>query len=288
MDINQLEAFSTIAELQSFSKAAEKLYITQPAISKRIAALENTLDIKLFERFGQKIRLTEAGKVVLVDARDILSKVEDMRQHSDLSKHKIAGKLRIATSHHIGLYRLPAILKQFVHQYPEVQLDMHFTDSEIAYDEISQGLFDLAIATLPLNPNQGIQTIPLWQDELLIMFSQTHEMHQFDNITPDILARYPAVLPDKDTFTRRIIDSVFEVSHIEYQLAFTTNYLETIKVMTETGLGWSILPSIMQNNQLTCHPLPTLKAKRELGAMIHKNKVMTPALNAFLQTLSIK
>lgn len=286
MDTAQLEAFTTAAELQSFSKAAERLHLTQSAVSKRIAGLEADLEIILFERFGQRIQLTEAGKTLLIDAKAILDKVREMQQHSDMSKQTISGKLRIATSHHIGLYRLPNILQRFVKKYPAVQLDMHFTDSEVAYEEVNQGLFDLAIATLPHNPAATIKVTPLWHDELVIMFAKGYAMNQHQSLTANILADYPAILPDEDTFTRRIIDDVFKDSGINYQLAFSTNYLETIKVMVEAGLGWSVLPKIMQNDKLITRPLLNSQPARQLGLMLHKNKVITPALAALLQELS--
>lgn len=286
MDTAQLEAFATVAELQSFSKAAERLHLTQSAVSKRVATLEKDLDVMLFERFGQRIQLSQAGKILLIDAKAILDKVREMQQNSDMSRRIISGKLRIATSHHIGLYRLPSILQDFVKQYPNVQLDMHFTDSEIAYDEVSQGLFDLAIATLPQNPASMITTTSLWHDELVIMFANNHAMNAFDELNAEILADYPAILPDEDTFTRRIIDTVFSDSGINYQLAFTTNYLETIKVMVEAGLGWSVLPKIMLNTALASRPLLAAQPVRELGIMLHKNKVITPTLHAFLSSLT--
>lgn len=285
MDFNQLTAFVTVAQLQSFSKAAEQLHLTQSAISKRIATLETTLDVMLFERFGQRIQLTEAGKTLLVDAKAILDKVGEMQRHSDMAKQVISGKLRIATSHHIGLYRLPAILQDFVKHYPKVQLDMHFTDSEVAYEEVSQGLFDFAIATLPHSPTPMIKTVPLWTDELVVMFAKNHAMYKENKLTATILAQYAAILPEKETFTRRIIDQVFNAHGISYRLAFTTNYLETIKGMVEVGLGWSVLPKIMLSEKLACLPLPDRPVSRQLGMMLHKNKVITPALSALIDLL---
>lgn len=285
MDIGQLTAFITVAQYHSFSKAAEQLHLTQSAVSKRVATLESDLDVALFERFGQRIQLTEAGKTLLTDAREILDKVEQMQQYSDISKVRVAGKLRVATSHHIGLYRLPQILQRFVSEYPDVQLDMKFMDSEIAYEEVSQGALDIAIATLPQTIDTSIITIPLWTDELVIMFSVQHAMNQIKTISPQTLADYPAILPDTGTFTRRIIDNVFANNHIEYQLAFSTNYLETIKVMVAAGLGWSVLPRIMKNTELAWRTLSGSQPQRQLGIIHHKNKIMTPTLQAFINAL---
>ncbi|PID64376.1 MAG: LysR family transcriptional regulator [Gammaproteobacteria bacterium] len=257
MDIGQLQAFVTVAELQSFSKAAQHLHLTQSAVSKRIAALESFVDIALFERFGQRIQLTEAGQVLLLDARAILDKVQDMQRHSESSKKHISGTLRIATSHHIGLYRLPPLLQAFAQRYPAVRLDMHFTDSEKAYEDIGRGRFDLAIATLPQTAEPNIIATPLWQDQLVIMFAQDHAINAVKQPDAAILAEHPAILPDQDTFTRRIIDEVFADSGIRYRLAFTTNYLETIKVMVEAGLGWSVLPKIMLNPALALYIIKT-------------------------------
>lgn len=285
MDTGQLTAFITVAQYHSFSKAAEQLHLTQSAVSKRVATLESDLDVALFERFGQRIQLTEAGKTLLTDAREILDKVEQMQQYSDISKVRVAGKLRVATSHHIGLYRLPQILQRFVSEYPDVQLDMKFMDSEIAYEEVSQGALDIAIATLPQTIDKSIITIPLWTDELVIMFSVQHAMNQIKTISPQTLADYPAILPDTGTFTRRIIDNVFANNHIEYQLAFSTNYLETIKVMVAAGLGWSVLPRIMKNTELAWRTLSGSQPQRQLGIIHHKNKIMTPTLQAFIDAL---
>ena len=285
MDIGQLEAFISVAELQSFSKAAKQFHLTQSAISKRISLLENYLDIALFERFGQRIQLTETGKILLISSREILDKIRDMKNHSDMSKEQISGKLRIATSHHIGLYRLPTILQSFSKKFPNVRLDMHFTDSEIAYGEVGQGLFDLAIATLPKNTNKSVKMTPLWKDELVVMSAKTHPINEHHPLLIKNLAKHSAILPDEGTFTRKIIDSVFKENNIHYQLAFTTNYLETIKVMVEAGLGWSVLPKIMLNESLTHCQLPLAQPIRILGTMIHKNKIITPALEAFLKEL---
>ena len=124
MDIAALKAFIAVAENSSFSLAAEQLFLTQPAISKRVSALENELEVRLFDRIGRGVSLTEAGQALLPRARGILLDLEDsVRALSNLSG-EVHGTLRFGTSHHIGLHRLPPVLKKFVHVYPEVRLDI--------------------------------------------------------------------------------------------------------------------------------------------------------------------
>ncbi|BBI62424.1 hypothetical protein HSBAA_37300 [Vreelandella sulfidaeris] len=148
MDTQSLQAFLAVAETQSFSRAAEQLYLTQPAVSKRIATLESQVGARLFDRIGRRIALTEAGNVLLPQARHILFTVEDSRRALANLSGQVGGKLTLATSHHIGLHRLPPLLKQYTQRHPEVELDLHFLDSELAYQGVLDGTLEMAVVTL--------------------------------------------------------------------------------------------------------------------------------------------
>jgi DNA-binding transcriptional LysR family regulator len=132
MQINQINAFLAVAEFESFSLAAERLHITQPAVSKRIGQLENNLRVELFDRIGKRSILTPNGKAFKPHAERILQELQSYR--SSLSQQQLtpSGSLSFATSHHIGLHRLPQVLRDFKIQYPQVDLDLHFMDSEDA------------------------------------------------------------------------------------------------------------------------------------------------------------
>src|SRR5699024_10601763 len=110
-----------------------QLHLTQPAVSKRIATLEDQLDARLFDRIGRRVTLTEAGRLLLPRARQILEMVDDSRRALSNLSGNVAGSLTMATSHHVGLHRLPPILKAYVRAHPEVRLDMRFLGSEEAY-----------------------------------------------------------------------------------------------------------------------------------------------------------
>ena len=152
MDIESLKAFIAVCESGSFSLAAEQLHITQPAVSKRIALLEERLQSRLFDRIGRRIQLTQAGKELLPRALGILGQVEDTKRAIHNLSGSVNGRLVLATNHHIGIWRLPMILKQYTQQFQEVSMDLHFMDSAVAYEAVILGDVEIAIITLAPNP----------------------------------------------------------------------------------------------------------------------------------------
>ncbi|KZX74612.1 LysR family transcriptional regulator, partial [Alcanivorax sp. HI0011] len=245
IDTPTLSAFMAVAETGSFSAAAERLYITQPAISKRIALLEQQLGARLFDRVGRQIQLTEAGRSLLPRARQVLMDVEDMaRAIHDLSG-SVTGKLRIGTSHHIGLHRLPPVLRQFSRDYPKVELDIHFIDSEEAWEGVLHGELEMGVVTLPPQPDDRLQSDVIWRDPLVFMCAPEHPLAKVENITLETLTGYSAILPSPVTFTRGIVERLFDEHNLKLNIAMSTNYLETIHMMVSIGLGWSVLPATM-------------------------------------------
>lgn len=285
MDIPNLYAFVAVAETASFSDAAEQLFVTQPAISKRVSALERELEVQLFDRIGRRVTLTEAGSALLTRARAILQQVEDSKRAiKNLSGH-IAGKLSIGTSHHIGLHRLPPVLRAFTHAYPDVELDLHFMDSEEACHAIEHGDLELGIVTLPLQPTKVLHTLEVWCDPLDFVVNQTHPLLKSSKITPKQLSEYAAILPTKGTYTRQIFEHTMEKHKLELKVGLSTNYLETIKMMVSVGLGWSVLPRSMLNEELHTLQIEDIKLERKLGIVWHSGHTLSNAANAMSQLL---
>ena len=138
MDNQSLQAFITVAECASFSQAAERLHLTQSAVSKRIATLEHQTGKKLFDRIARQVTLTEAGAALLPRAQHILQEYAAAVQAINDLSGDANGTLHLAISH-LGLHRLPPILKSFARQYPSVHLNIEFMDSEKAYEQVLQG-----------------------------------------------------------------------------------------------------------------------------------------------------
>jgi len=285
MDTQNLKAFLLVAETGSFSLAAEKLHLTQPAVSKRIALLEEQLGTGLFDRIGRNISLTEAGNALLPHARAVQLELEAARQSVRDLSGAIAGQLRLATSHHIGLHRLPPVLSAFSKAYPAVQIDIDFMDSEQAYELIMQGKVELAIVTLAPVREPSVVTLPVWRDPLDFMVARHHPLAQNSHLDLQALAMHPAILPGLNTYTGQIVARLFDRHQLSLQVSMATNYLETIRMMASVGLGWTVLPRSMRDETLVTLQLSAASIERTLGIVYHRGRSLSRAAGAFIEVV---
>ena len=285
MDIPALQAFLAVAESGSFSRAAERIYLTQPAISKRIATLEKELDARLFDRIGRGIHLTPAGEALLTRARHVLKELEDVKRGIANLSGAIAGELLVATSHHIGLHRLPGLLKRFHETYTQVRLNLQFMDSEKACQAVARGDLELAIVTLPPKAAAPLKTEKIWDDPLDIVVSPGHPLARELHITMSRLLDYPAILPGPGTYTREIILNAFGRLRDRIQVGMATNYLEVLKMLAAIGLGWSALPRTMIDSGLRVIKLEKGEIKRELGIVTHEKRTISNAGQAMIRII---
>lgn len=285
MDLATLNAFIAIAELGSFSEAAERLYLTQPAVSKRIASLEQQLSVRLFDRLGREVSLTEAGRALLPRAYQILNVLDDTRRALTNLNGEISGRLTLATSHHIGLHRLPPLLRAFTRAHPQVALDIQFLDSEVAYEEVLHGRAELAVITLAPETREPVHAVAVWDDPLDFVAAPEHPLARSQAISLADVAHHPAVFPGGNTFTHHIVRRLFEAQGLTPNIAMSTNYLETIKMMVSIGLAWSVLPRTMLDEQVARLPLPGIQLTRQLGYISHTDRTLSNAARAFMNLL---
>jgi DNA-binding transcriptional LysR family regulator len=285
MDIAALQAFLAVAETGSFSRAAERIFLTQPAISKRIAALETSLDTRLFDRIGRTVQLTPAGQALLTRSRAILRELDDVKRSISNLAGVITGELSLATSHHIGLHRLPGPLKQFHDSYPGVRLDLRFMDSEKACRAVAQGEIELAIVTLPPTVNAPLQTMEIWNDPLDIVVSHTHPLAGRTPTSAKVLLDYPAILPGPGTYTREIILKALGPWRDQISVGMATNYLEVLKMLASIGLGWSALPRTMIDESLAVVQIKKMKLERHLGIVTHAARTLSNAAQAMIDAV---
>jgi DNA-binding transcriptional LysR family regulator len=285
MDTQHLQAFVAIAQSGSFSGAAERLHLTQPAISKRIALLEEQIKAKLFDRIGRQVVLTHAGNLLLNKATNILNEVMAAKREIADLRGDVTGKLSVATSHHLGLHYLPPYLREFSRRYPDVKLDLHFLDSEHAYHEVLLGRFDIAIITLALEQDARINSTELWQDQLQFVAAPTHALAALANLRLADLSPHQAIMPDINTYTTRMIKDLFDREQQPLDITMVTNHLDTIKMMLSIGLGWGVLPSSIIDDQLKVLDVSHPPLTRSLGCIHHNQRSLNNAARAFLEQL---
>ena len=281
-------AFITVAEAGSFSVAAEKLHLTQPAISKRISTLETSLQASLFDRIGRRIQLTEAGVLLLPRARKILLDVRDTATSIRNLSAGVSGRLSMASSHHIGLHRLPPVLKEYTKRFPQVSIDISFLDSEEAYQQVIHGDIELAVVTLSLQDVDRIERRVLWSDTLSFMASRDHPLARQGEIGLKQLLGYPSILPSENTFTRQLVEKLFSDRRMKLEVEMSTNYLETIRMMVSIGMAWSVLPDTMLDDTLIALPVRNVTLNRELGYIYHRDHTLSNAATAFIEGLEQK
>lgn len=288
MEIAALRAFVAVAEHASFTRAAKQLFLTQPAISKRISALEDDLNTRLFDRVSPQVQLTEAGRTLLDSARRILGEVANAVDEIQSLDKEVGGKLRIGTSHHVGIHRLPPVLRAYTSTYSRVELDLRFMDSELACEQVENGQLELAVVTLPQAVPDNLIATLIWDDPLAIVVPHNHPLASGKRVDPRQLASYPAILPAVGTITRSILETSLAPFSVVIDVALETNYLETIKMMVSVGLGWSVLPENMLNSETLSIPVRGLTMRRSLGAVRLKNRSLSRAAASFLQVLETR
>lgn len=284
MDISALNAFLAVARYQSFSKASEVLHLSQSAVSKRIAALEYELGTQLFNRVSRQISLTEAGKQLLPKADELVQQAEELHRYASTLNDDISGTLSIAIAHHIGLHRLPPILRHFNQEYPQVHLDLRFEDSDQGFYAVEQGDIEFALITLPNTTPKQLHREVVWQDELNIVVGNEHELAKQGFVRVQDLEKYPAVLSSSDSETYKIIRRLFDKAGCDLKVQMQTNNLETLKMLSAAGLGWSLLPITMLDRQLKTLEFKT-PLHRELGLLRHRRRSLSNAALAFKELL---
>ena len=282
MDTNAIKAFIAVAETTSVTKGSKKLFLTQRAISRRIAQLEEQLGVRLFDRVNKKMFLTLAGSKLLPKCKQIMADIELAAREASYMGDKVMGHLTVGMSHHVSLYRAPENLKRYQDLYPDVELDLNFLPSEDAISLVERGKLELALVTLPKKPIPNLDFIAIWRDELYIAIPNDKE---YLNASLEDLSKKPVILPHPTSTTRKNIDKIFADQNLSFAHITETSNFEVIGKMIETGLGWSVMPSHMMNSKIVHTHADTFVAIRTQGVVKHSQRQLSLASEALLKLL---
>lgn len=288
MDFKQLESFVTIAKVKSFSKAADKLYLTQPTISNHIHLLEKELGTILFNRTNKNITLTRAGDILYEYAISILNKKEHAYFSLNEFKGKIEGILEISSSSIPELYYLTDLICAFSAKYPDVKYSLMKYDTRQVTEKILSGDIDFGIVGAKKDTNQ-LEYIEIMDDEIALVAPVTGPLSQFDAITTDNCNNLPFVLREDGSGTRTAVSDYLSARGIDtdsLNIVAEVESNETIKKFVELGLGVSFVSrrsveKEVKEGLLKCLPIDGQYISRKFYFVYHKKRVLSPLSETF-------
>ena len=281
MNLAAFEAFVKVKETGSISLAADQLFITQPAVTKRIHSLEEYFGVKLFESAGRGVQATHAAHSLLPKVKNWLNELGDIHHTLSHEQGQVQGRLKIGTSHHIGLHHLPDHLRRYVQDFPDVTLDVHFVDSEQAHEQVLAGDLELAFLTLPPQGDDRLQYVTIWNDPLVFVAAPFHPLAQQKRLKLEDLTQFPSLLPAAQTYTSQITLAEFEKQGVKPKITMSNNPLESIRMLVSIGLGWSVLPKTLINQDLQQLDI-NLEMNRQLGMVWHPGRTQSKAAQALV------
>lgn len=289
MELNQLRGFYTLARERSFSKAASRLSLTQPAISLQIKALEEELGEVLFERQRKAVRLTAAGEVLYQHVRTVLETLEEAKSDIAGLRKLLRGHLSVGTSDTNCTYILPDVIGQFRARYPEVRVDIRNNKSSRILQLVVDNEVDVGLATLPLAHHQ-VTTQVVYRCIDVLICPYDHPLRRKRSVLLKDISPYPLLVFPQGSTTRGLLEAAFRQAGLPLNVAMNLGSVEVMKRFVEIGLGVSIVPRIavteeVASGRLAAVPIRGLPA-REIGLVEHKSKRRSAAAVAFLELLS--
>jgi DNA-binding transcriptional LysR family regulator len=241
MDFRQLEMFGAVAEEGTFTRAAERLHVSQSAISRQVKLLEEELGGSLLHRGPKRVALTQPGELLLKMVhriqRDMMEVVAQISDTHTLHR----GSLSVAGGMTVCLYILPRLLKKFRSLYPHVDLRVASGASENIQRQLRNAELDLALLTLPILA-RDLEVIPVLKEEMVVVTAPGHPLSRERMVEPKSLGRYPLILYEAGSNSRKVLDQFFLEEEVPVEVAMETENVEIIKAMVGNGLGVSIIP----------------------------------------------
>lgn len=241
LNLDHLRAFVAVAEFGSFSAAADRLNLTQPAVSLQVRQLEGRLGVRLLERLGRRVRPTQAGDEFLAHARRIDSAVaaavDDMANHAAGAR----GRVRLGTGATACIYLLPPVLRELRRLNPDLEIAVSTGGADEIVKAVQENAIDVGLVTLPV-AGRMLEVVPVLDDAFVAIASEDH-FRLPDRVGPDDLARVPVVAYGPGGNTRRIVDGWFAAAGRPVKPVMELENVEAIKELVGVGLGCAVLPA---------------------------------------------
>jgi DNA-binding transcriptional LysR family regulator len=288
MDLRQLEIFSRVAELGSFSRAAESLYLTQPTVSEHVRALEEELGVRLLDRLGRGATATRAGQLLLTYATRMLALQKEARQALDSFQGKMSGDLLVGGSTIPGEYVLPALIGRFKEKYPEILVTLLVGDSQNVVDWVAAGRVEIGVVGARL-PQRHVEYRDLMPDEEMVVVPAGHPWQGKKQVTLVELAAEPFLMRERGSGTRAALEAALDGAGIEvspFRVVGEMGSTQAIKQAIKAGVGISVLSrraveEEVRHGVLFCLRVKDLKITRSFYVATHRERSRSPLAEAF-------
>jgi DNA-binding transcriptional LysR family regulator len=288
MEIQQLKGFYYSAKIGSLTKAAEKLSITQSAVSQQIRSLEDELGVQLFNRIGPRKELTPDGEIFLNLISNIIQDMDSLKTMFEDQKGGQSGLLTIAATTLMIMDVLPNIVKNFMKKYPHVRIIILERRWNEVVSLMQSGDIDFGIGPIR-NIASNINFLEIEPFERVLITSLDHPLAQKRNVTLEDIAKYPMITYEKGLITRGEIDRVFKEASLNVEMIMEATNAQTIKRYVETGIGVAIIPKIAlyptQIHRLKAINVNRYFGKLHYGVILRKGKYLTSWAKNFLYLL---
>jgi len=291
-NLDSLQIFSDLVETGSFSRTAEKNFVSQSAVSQRLKALEQDYGQTLIDR-GQgrgRVTPTVAGETLYAGAKALLSGAaalnSEMRQLSD----EVAGTVRVATVYSVGLHALPPRLKPFLAAHPRVNVHLEYQQTDQVYDDVVSGSVDVGIVACP-SARRGLEVIAFAEEEMALVCAPEHPLAALPGVSLKQLDGLAFIGFADDIPTRRLVDERLRAAGARVKVVSTFDNIETIKNLVEIGSGVSILPigTVRQEQRAGTLAAIAFTAAdaftRPTGMLLKKTKARRAAVRAFVEAM---
>jgi DNA-binding transcriptional LysR family regulator len=285
MDFDQLEIFLEVARLSSFSRAAEKRFRTQPAISSQIRALEEEVGARLLDRSGGRVSLTAAGKLFFKYAEDTLEQRKVILNAIAETERVPRGEIVVGANEGTCLHILPEVFAQFKRDYPDVAVSIKRADYAKILESIVENQVDFGVVSLPVNDNR-LQCVLIHRDELVVITPPGHPLSRKKSATVGEIAAYPLVVP-KLGHTRDALEALFYERQLKPRVAMELDSSELLKrfVAADVGVGFIAKSNIQEDiraNALAAVGLADAQIRRDLALVFRKDRTLSRAAKAFM------
>lgn len=287
MDFDQLETFVEVARLCSFSRAAEKRFRTQPAVSSQIRALEEEVGARLLDRSGGKVSLTAPGKLFLRYAEETLDGRKAICTAIAETERVPRGEIVVGANEGTCLHILPEVFAEFKRDYPDVAVSIKRSDYAKTLESVIDNSVDFGVVSLPVT-DARLTVVPIHRDELVIIAPPHHSLAKLSLASVEEVSRYPLLVP-KSGHTRDALENLFHERRLKPRFSMELDSSELLKrfVAADVGVGFIARSNVAEDVQagiLTVIQIADAQIRRDLALVFRKDKALSRAALAFIDT----